>query len=330
MAASRRALTTGATVRNVYTGLSGSMGWLAHTLVQSGFTGEPDGVASVYGGDLRRSLRPRGGGARARRGVPAAARVHQGPRVRALHPRRARLRGGPDGPAPARRRSRSRPSACGPTPWRPASATPTSARSSALGSRCPSRWPRSCATADRASTTTTRPPWPILGSEALARRVEVVEDPDFTRAFPGRQPTEVTVELADGTGCRSTRTFTGARPSSRIRLMPCGESSWSWPRRSGGRAGGGALRPRARSRARPRRGGPGRRTRGYSPLARLGPGSRCDLQIANPRHHVAADALEGAQHELVVAHDMADHHVVEPHVPVSAEILDDGVRAAHE
>ena len=49
IAASRRALTTGATVRNVYTGLSGSMGWLAHTLVQSGFTGEPDAVASVYG-----------------------------------------------------------------------------------------------------------------------------------------------------------------------------------------------------------------------------------------------------------------------------------------
>ena len=34
---------------------------------------------------------------------------------------------------------------------------------------------------------------------ALARRVAVAEDPDFTRVFPGRQPTEVTVELADGT-----------------------------------------------------------------------------------------------------------------------------------
>ena len=34
---------------------------------------------------------------------------------------------------------------------------------------------------------------------ALARRVEVKEDPDFTRAFPQRQPTEVTVVLADGT-----------------------------------------------------------------------------------------------------------------------------------
>jgi 2-methylcitrate dehydratase PrpD len=49
VAASRRALTTGATVRNVYIGLSGAMGWLAHMLVQSGFTGEPDAVGSVYG-----------------------------------------------------------------------------------------------------------------------------------------------------------------------------------------------------------------------------------------------------------------------------------------
>ena len=35
--------------------------------------------------------------------------------------------------------------------------------------------------------------------QALARRVEVVEEPDFTRAFPARQPTEVTMVLADGT-----------------------------------------------------------------------------------------------------------------------------------
>src|SRR4029453_6084395 len=35
--------------------------------------------------------------------------------------------------------------------------------------------------------------------QALARLVEVVEEPAFTRAFPERQPTEVTVTLADGT-----------------------------------------------------------------------------------------------------------------------------------
>ena len=89
VAASRRALTTGATVRNVYTGLSGSMGWLAHTLVQSGFTGEPDGVASVYGGIYADRFDPEA----ANRGLGADVQrppVHQGPRVRALHPRRAR------------------------------------------------------------------------------------------------------------------------------------------------------------------------------------------------------------------------------------------------
>jgi 2-methylcitrate dehydratase PrpD len=35
--------------------------------------------------------------------------------------------------------------------------------------------------------------------QALARRVTVVEDADFTRAFPARQPTEVAVLLGDGT-----------------------------------------------------------------------------------------------------------------------------------
>jgi len=37
------------------------------------------------------------------------------------------------------------------------------------------------------------------GGRRSPRRVAVAEDPNFTRAFPARQPTEVTVELADGT-----------------------------------------------------------------------------------------------------------------------------------
>ena len=35
--------------------------------------------------------------------------------------------------------------------------------------------------------------------QALARRVAVIEEPAFTRAFPQQQPTEVTVAFADGT-----------------------------------------------------------------------------------------------------------------------------------
>lgn len=49
LATSRRTLLEGATVRNVYTGTSGFMGVLAHQMIESGFTGESDGVGSVYG-----------------------------------------------------------------------------------------------------------------------------------------------------------------------------------------------------------------------------------------------------------------------------------------
>ena len=49
LATSRRTMLEGGTVRNVYAGVSGSMGILAHDLVQSGFTGEADGLATVYG-----------------------------------------------------------------------------------------------------------------------------------------------------------------------------------------------------------------------------------------------------------------------------------------
>jgi 2-methylcitrate dehydratase PrpD len=46
---SRRTMLEGGTVRNVYAGVSGQMGILAYDLVQSGFTGEADGLSTVYG-----------------------------------------------------------------------------------------------------------------------------------------------------------------------------------------------------------------------------------------------------------------------------------------
>jgi hypothetical protein len=54
------------------------------------------------------------------------------------------------------------------------------------------------------------------------------------------------------------------------------------------------------------------------------------LQIADARHHGVSDAFEGPQHELVLADDVADHHVVEAHVTVSAKTLDNGIGVAHE
>ncbi len=49
LATSRRATIEGATVGRVYSGISGYMGVLADQLVQAEFTGEIDGVGSVYG-----------------------------------------------------------------------------------------------------------------------------------------------------------------------------------------------------------------------------------------------------------------------------------------
>src|SRR5262245_1029578 len=49
MATSRRTLLEGATVRNIYSGHSGLMGIMAVRLVEAGFTGERDGVRSIFG-----------------------------------------------------------------------------------------------------------------------------------------------------------------------------------------------------------------------------------------------------------------------------------------
>lgn len=49
LATSRRTMLEGGTVRNVYAGVSGYMGIFAYHLVESGFTGEKDGLGTVYG-----------------------------------------------------------------------------------------------------------------------------------------------------------------------------------------------------------------------------------------------------------------------------------------
>jgi 2-methylcitrate dehydratase PrpD len=58
LATSRRTMLEGGTVRNVYAGVSGYMGILAHDLVQSGFTGEADGLRTVYGAVVSDTFNP--------------------------------------------------------------------------------------------------------------------------------------------------------------------------------------------------------------------------------------------------------------------------------
>jgi 2-methylcitrate dehydratase PrpD len=58
MATSRRTLLEGATVRNIYSGHSGVMGIMAVRLVEAGFTGERDGVRSIFGNVLSDGFDP--------------------------------------------------------------------------------------------------------------------------------------------------------------------------------------------------------------------------------------------------------------------------------
>jgi 2-methylcitrate dehydratase PrpD len=59
LATSRKTMLEGGTVRNLYAGVSGYMGILAYHLLLSGFTGEADGIGSVYGGVVSDSFDPK-------------------------------------------------------------------------------------------------------------------------------------------------------------------------------------------------------------------------------------------------------------------------------
>ena len=58
LATSRRTMLEGATVRNTYAGVANMMGVLAWDLAKSGFTGERDGVGSVFGGIAADDFQP--------------------------------------------------------------------------------------------------------------------------------------------------------------------------------------------------------------------------------------------------------------------------------
>ena len=55
-ASSRKTMLQGGTVRNVYAGLSNQMAHLAIDLIQSGFTGEIDGIGSIFGNVVSENL----------------------------------------------------------------------------------------------------------------------------------------------------------------------------------------------------------------------------------------------------------------------------------
>jgi 2-methylcitrate dehydratase PrpD len=206
VAASRRALATGATVRNVYTGLSGSMGWLAHTLVQSGFTGEPDAVGSVYGAiyadrfDPAAAVHGLGEEFLLPRGfikIHACGRYIHGA-LDCLERLMARRPLVPEAIEVVRVRTYAMAASLGHADV-----------SSEFGSRFSLPFAVASLLCHGRSGLDNHDAAALADPKlrALARRVEVTEDPDFTRAFPRRQPTEVTVVLADGTALSERSDF---------------------------------------------------------------------------------------------------------------------------
>ncbi|PWU24748.1 MAG: 2-methylcitrate dehydratase [Candidatus Rokuibacteriota bacterium] len=198
IAASRRALTTGATVRNVYTGLSGSMGWLAHTLVQSGFTGEPDAVSSVYGAiyadrfDTDAAVSGLGEEFLLPRGfikVHACGRYIHGA-LDCVETLTTRHHLPPDSIQAISVRTYALAASLGHADVRSEFGARFSLPFAVASLLCHGR-----SGLDNYVAAAVADP----RIQALARRVEVVEDPEFTRAFPERQPTEVMLVLADGT-----------------------------------------------------------------------------------------------------------------------------------
>jgi 2-methylcitrate dehydratase PrpD len=198
VAASRRALITGATVRNVYTGLSGSMGWLAHTLVQSGFTGEPDAVGSVYGAIYADRFDPEA----AVRGLGEEFLLPRG--FIKVHACGRYIHGALDCVETLMARRPIRPESIDAIRVR------TYAMAASLGhtdirSEFGARFSLPFAVASllcHGHSGLDNYAAAAVGDariQALARRVEVIEDPEFTRGFPQRQPTEVMLVLSDGT-----------------------------------------------------------------------------------------------------------------------------------
>ncbi|HVQ74535.1 MAG TPA: MmgE/PrpD family protein [Candidatus Binatia bacterium] len=198
LATSRKSLTTGATVRNVYTGVSGAMGWLAHTLVQSGFTGEPDAVQSVYGSVYADRFDPAAAVAglgeeyllpRGFIKLHACGRYIHGALdlVEAIMARR------PLAPESIRRIA-VRTYALAAGLGHPRVTSSFGARFSlpfAVASLIVHGGP-GLANFEAAAVADPR-------IQALAARIDVAEEPAFTAAFPGRQPTALTMTLADGT-----------------------------------------------------------------------------------------------------------------------------------
>ncbi len=200
IAASRRALAEGATVRNAYTGASGTMAWLALDLLESGFTAEGGAVRSDFGGLHGEAFDQ----AAATAGLGTRWRLLEGffklfPYGRYVHSaldlvddiaarRRDKV------PATAVEQALVETYFMAATMGQQAGTSPFGLRFS-----IPAAVAARLLGLDREPLADFDALFARPELHALARRVEVRERPDFTAAYPARQRSRLTLRLADGT-----------------------------------------------------------------------------------------------------------------------------------
>jgi 2-methylcitrate dehydratase PrpD len=200
MATSRNTLLEGSTVRNIYSGHSAFMGQIAVQMALAGFTGESDGVKSVYGSvlsdtyDSARVIDGLGTEWLMTQGYfklhPTGRYVHTA--IDALEDALAKVPGQRIDPADIRR--------VDVTAYKLAAMLDGKYITTSFGARFSIPFALATILYHGKSGLASFNDAAVanLGVQSLVQRMFVQEDPSYTAAYPGRQLCDVSIRLADG------------------------------------------------------------------------------------------------------------------------------------
>jgi 2-methylcitrate dehydratase PrpD len=201
LASSYNTINEGATVRNVFTGHSGVMGINAVDLTQAGFTGEADAAAMTYGTVLGESFSPEvaltGLGTE---WMMAGSYFKLQPTARSVHPAIDAVEDAL-GKVPTGRIDASQVGAIAVRTYKSAAIKAQKDISTPFGAKfsipfaVATRIVNGSATLDCFDDDDVANP----AIQLLLRKVDVVEDPAMTEAWPASQPCDVEIRMKDGT-----------------------------------------------------------------------------------------------------------------------------------
>jgi 2-methylcitrate dehydratase PrpD len=236
MATSRQTLLDGATVRNIFTGHSGTMGLMAARLVECGFTGEKDSPAAIYGKVLADGFDP----AKATENLGREWMLAQG--YFKLHPTGRYVHSAIDALEDLLSRSPALDLAAidriEVKAYRLAAMLAEKCVTSSFGARF--SVPFALATllyhgrSDLAAFEQPAVDNPTI--QALAARVLVQEEASYTARYPAEQPCDIRIVLSDGRALEGHCTITKGEPSKphrpeelQAKFMQLGAPLWGEP-----------------------------------------------------------------------------------------------------